>query len=214
MNTAISADTVQLDTTKEEKISVLINTAISGDVLTDDGSGLIAVMAKSRQSIQQDIPAAFEMYTLLSHFLSRLPLLAAHLGEDQPDVALDPSILHDDANGRIVALIPIANGEIGEIAYWLADGLPSERIKQMAGVLAICFSIEKLAATERLLPEWFAAFYVDGDARHCIPILALRSIMGDENFSGDWVDIALNRMAVFSLPRADATEGVKKKCVS
>lgn len=211
MNMAIGAETVRFEMPTQEKISALIDTAISGDVLTDDGGGLIAVMAKSSLSIQKDIPAAFEMYTLLSHFLNRLPLLAAQLAEDRPDVALAPAILHDEGNGRIVALIPIASGEMGEIAYWLADSLPSDRIKQMAGVLAICFSIERHAAADRLLPEWFAAFYVDGDARHCIPILALRSIMSNENFSGDWVDIALNRMAVFSLPRADATEGVKKK---
>jgi len=203
-------ETMDFTMPTQEQIGSLIEAAISGDVLLNEGGGLIALMSKSIVGIKKDIPAAFEMYTLLSHFLSRLPLVATQLDDDRPDVSLTPSILHDDANGRIVALLPIASGEFAEIAYWLADGLPSDRVKQMSGVLAICFSVERHADADRLLPEWFAAFYVEGNARHCIPILALRSITSDQSFSGDWVDIALQRMAVFCLPRADAMQGIRR----
>lgn len=195
----------------QETINEMINAAISGDVLTGDGGGFVAIMAKNSPSIRQDIPVAFEMYTLLSHFLNRLPFLATQLSENKLDVTLTPSILHDHATGRVVALLPIRDGEISDVAYWLADGLPSGRVKQMAGILAIPFSIEEHDSTKHLLPEWFAAFYVAGDAHHCVPILALRSVISDQKFGGDWVDIALNRMTVFCLPNLDATIAVKTK---
>ncbi len=43
---------------------------------------------------------------------------------------------------------------------------------------------------EHLLPEWFAAFYVRGEPCHCIPIPALRSVLADQRFGGDWVGVA------------------------
>jgi len=57
-----------------------------------------------------------------------------------------------------------------------------------------------------LLPEWTAAFYVQGLARHCVPILALKSVLEDKRFVGDWVAVALHRLASFALPQAEAQQ--------
>jgi hypothetical protein len=51
-------------------LSSLIQAAIGGDVITEEGGGFVAVMAQSNPHIRQDIPSAFEMYTLLEHFLA------------------------------------------------------------------------------------------------------------------------------------------------
>lgn len=40
----------------KDKISTMIEAAIGGDVLTDDGGGFVSIMGKSSPSIRQDIP--------------------------------------------------------------------------------------------------------------------------------------------------------------
>jgi hypothetical protein len=193
----------------KDKISAMIEAAIGGDVLTDDGGGFVSIMGKSSPSIRQDIPAAFEAYTLLSHFLGRLPVRSVVLDATNPISDLSPGILHDAIAARLVALLPIGAGELTAVAYWLTDSMRSNQVKQMAGVLALPFSIENHAGVELLLPEWFVAFYVHGDPDHCIPILALRSVLADQRFGGDWVAIALERMTAFALPQEQAASAMR-----
>ena len=82
----------------------LISTAVSVDVLGNTSEGFIAVMAAKRAApndagalpasntdgLQQDIPAAFEMYSLLEYALRKdsatLPMLSAALHRDNPDL--------------------------------------------------------------------------------------------------------------------------------
>lgn len=193
----------------KDKISTMIEAAIGGDVLTDDGGGFVSIMGKSSPSIRQDIPAAFEAFTLLSHFLGRLPVRPVTLDSTSPLSDLSPAILHDATAARLVALLPIGAGELTAVAYWLTDSVRSDQVKQMAGVLALPFSIENHAGVEHLLPEWFAAFYVRGEPGHCIPILALRSVLADQRFGGDWVGVALERMTAFALPQEQAASAVR-----
>jgi len=188
----------------EDTISAMIETAIGGDVISNEGGGFMSVMAKSTPGIRQDIPAAFEAYTLLSYCLDRLPVHTASLNADAPVIDLSPAVLHDPGAGRLVALLPIAATQLPVVAYWLTDHMHSAQIKQMPGLLALPFSIETHAGTEHLLPEWYAAFYVHGEPGHCIPILALRSVLTDQRFGGDWVSVALERMTTFALPQVQA----------
>lgn len=194
----------------KDKISAMIEAAVGGDVLTDEGGGFVSIMGKSSPGIRQDIPAAFEAYTLLSHFIGRLPVRPVSLDAARPLSDLAPAILHDATAARLVALLPICAGELTAVAYWITDSVRSDQVKQMAGVLALPFSIETpLTGVEVLLPEWFAAFYVGADPGHCIPILALRSVLADERFGGDWVNVALERMAAFGLPQEQAGNAVR-----
>ena len=80
-----------------------------------------------------------------------------------------------------------------------------------AGTLALSFVIEPHGEAEHLIPEWHAAWYVSHDPGHCIPVLALKSVLQDERFSGDWVDVALHRMGVFRLPRAKALDALRPR---
>lgn len=199
------------ETAMKDKIGAMIEAAIGGDVLTDEGGGFLAIMGRSSPGIRQDVPAAFEAYTLLSHFLGVLPVRPVTMDAACPIIDLSPAILFDAAAARLVALLPIGAAELGVVAYWLTDSVRSDKIKQMAGVLALPFSIESHAGVEHLLPEWFAAFYVGGDPGHCIPISTLRSVLADQRFGGDWVSVALERMTAFALPQEQAARAVKSK---
>jgi len=196
-----------------QTVNELIDQAISGDVLTGDGGGFIKVMAsKNSHAVENDIPTAFEMYTLLQYFVDRLPFAAMPLHEDFAPMDLAPLIAHDEERNRLVALLPVTEDmPLGVIAHFIADRLPSAQVKSMPGILALPFVIETHEGAEHLIPEWYAAFYKDGHPGHCFPILTMRSVLNEESFSGDWVDVALNRMAVFRLPREDAQEAVVMK---
>lgn len=190
------------------EIADLVQAAISGDVIEDSGGGFVAVMAKSNPNVQQDIPAAFEMYTLLSHYLDKLPVHAVPLSS--ADVLLAPAIFYDEPAGKVVALLPVQAGELDLIAYWVAGGIRSDTVRGMAGVLALPFSVETHDDVRHLIPEWFAAFYVGGSEDHMVPSLTMRSITLDERF-GDWVAVALERMQVFGLPSAAANSAIQQK---
>jgi hypothetical protein len=190
------------------EIAALIESAIGGDVLNDSGGGFVGVMAKSNPNVMQDIPAAFEMYTLLSHYLGKLPIYSVTLSE--ADVLLAPSVLYDVAAKKVLVLIAVNARELDMIAYWAAGGIRSDTVRAMAGVLALPFSIETHDDTAHLIPEWFAAFYVGGNEDHCIPSLTLRSITLDERM-GDWVAVALKRMPTFGLPCASASNATQHK---
>lgn len=187
-----------------ERLNELVTAAIGGDIFSETGGGFVTVMAKGAPSIQTDIPAAFEMYSLLGHFLKSLPHRVIPMGPDSANLELLAGIHVSSAGDKLVALIPIKAGELADIAFWLADGLPSREIKKMPGILALPFSVETHNEVQHLLPEWFAAFYVKGTMEHCIPILALKSVMNDQRFGGDWVAVAIHRMTAFSLPQAEA----------
>lgn len=196
---------------QRQVLTGMIENAIGADVdvIADSGSGFVAVMGKkSNLDIRQDVPAAYEMYTLLSHFLDKLPFHVGELGG--ADTVLSPSVHFDKANGRVVALIPVGEKELELISFWLAEGLRSSTVKAMAGVLALPFSVEAHEDEPYLIPEWFAAFYVNGNEDHCVPMLALRSVTRDERF-GDWVAIALERMQVFGLPCESAQNAIDQK---
>ena len=192
---------------QQQWLHSLIHAAIGGDVLTEEGGGFVAVMAQSNPHIRQDIPCAFEMYTLLDHYLESSRMAALPRGYAIADLA--PSILVDREAGRVLALIAVPELQMELIAFWMAEGLRSQTVKNMPGVLAMPFSIELRDGVEHLIPEWFAAFYVDGNPEHCVPILALRSVTCDDRF-GDWVSIALERMQYFGLPCTSAADAVKK----
>jgi hypothetical protein len=190
------------------EIVQLIDAAIGGDVLTNSGGGFLAVMATSNSYVQQDIPAASEMYTLLAHYITSLPLYAVTL--QGADVLLSPAVLYDEPAGKLVALLPIKEQELDLIAYWAAGGIRSDTVRAMKGLLALPFSIEVRDDVRHLIPEWFAAFYVNGSEEHCVPTLTLRSITQDERF-GDWVAVALERMQVFGLPCDSASNAIHQK---
>lgn len=188
------------------ELEVFVAQAISGDVFEQSGGGFVGVMAKSVPAIQKDIPAAFEMYTLLGHFLKSLPLRQGRLTFDAATLMLEPGIVVDSEEGKVVALLPVQAHQLSEVAFWLADALPSREVKAMPGMLALMFTVETHDEVKHLLPEWLAAFYVQGDGRHCVPILALKSVLEDERFGGDWVAVALHRLTEFALPQADAQQ--------
>lgn len=190
------------------ELAALVDSAIGGDVLTDSGGGFVAVMAKGNPNIKQDIPAAFDMYALLSHFLQKLPIYAVTL--EEADALLAPAVLFDEPAGRIVLLIPVEKNELDAIAFWVAEGIRSNTVRAMGGILALPFSIETHDDVRHLIPEWFAAFYVDGSEDHCIPSLTFRSVTLDERF-GDWVAIAFERMRVFGLPCEAASNGIRQE---
>lgn len=171
-------------------------------------NGLITVMGKKGALVQRDIPAAFEMFSLLSIYLGKLPVLMTPLGEGAAEVLLEASIIYDKDNQRVLALIPVGPKELGYIAHWVVDSLRSETVLAMPGILALPFSIENHEETELLIPEWFAAFYADGNEDHCIPMLVLNSVTEDQRFS-DWVSVALERMPVFGLPCSQAASAIK-----
>jgi hypothetical protein len=182
-------------------IKAMIDAAIGGDVLTDKGHGFVSIMGKSGRLVQQDIPAAFEAYTLLSYFLATLPLTqySSAITVD----SLQPALHYDREAGRLLALLPVERNELQSVAFWLTDSMKSDLLKKMPGILALPFTVEEHMGVDLLLPEWFAAFYVNSDPGHCIPLLLFHSVLSDSRFS-DWVRIALERMAVFGLPQTAA----------
>lgn len=188
------------------EIRALIDAAIGGDVISDSNGGFVAVMAKGNPHVKQDIPAAFEMYTLLSYYMDSLPFSTTCLSE--AEISLTPGVLFDEAAGTLVVLIPVDKGLLDAIAYWVAEGIRSNTVRAMPGILALPFSIETHDDVRHLIPEWFAAFYVDGDKGHCLPSLTFRSVTLDERFA-DWVAIAFERMRVFGLPCAAASEAIR-----
>ncbi|MBH3383299.1 hypothetical protein I5S53_04810 [Pseudomonas juntendi] len=189
-----------------DELEAFVAQAIGGDVLAEAGGGFVGVMARSAPSIQKDIPVAFELYTLLEHFLKSLPIRREPISFDAPTLEIEPGIVVDQKGHKVVALLPIQAGQLGDVAFWLAEALPSREVKSLPGILALAFSVETHQDVKHLLPEWMAAFYVEGEGRHCVPILALKSVLEDERFGGDWVAVALHRLADFALPQAQAQQ--------
>ncbi len=205
-----------------ERLSALVDQAMRPSFTIDpvtkqpvgssDQPGFLQVMGqKDSRAVQTDIPAACEMLTLLQHYLDRLPVTEVVLTEDLPEIELTPGVLYDGEHKRVVALIACEADTLPYVAHYVADRIPSAELKGRAGTLALSFVIEAHGEAEHLIPEWHAAWYVNHAPEHCIPVLALKSVLQDEHFSGDWVDAALQRMGVFRLPRAKALEALRPR---
>ncbi|MDR2208080.1 MAG: hypothetical protein LBE22_03800 [Azoarcus sp.] len=169
-------------------------------------------MAAKPQEIRQDIPAAFDAYTLLLHFLDSLPVEHTALSDEPPSVELAPAIHFDANRGRVLALIPISVGELDAISYWYTLNMMSKTVKQMPGLLALPFCLETHAKMEVLIPDWCGAFFVDGEPSHCVPILVMRSMLSQKAVGQDWVDAALARLRVFALPTDAARQSAQACC--
>ena len=135
------------------------------------------------------------------------------LGEiGSQDVELSPGIVW--GGSKLLALLDIPAGAFEEMAHWIADSLPSAKIRAMPGVLALPFTIENQGdgddAQAVLFPDWIAVFYPHARAEHAFPILTLRSVLASDAFGGDWVDAAVGRMGFYGLPRQLAEQFVSK----
>lgn len=189
-----------------------VDAATQQAVSTTERPGFLRVMGqKDSRAVQTDIPAACEMLTLLQHYLYHLPITEMELTEELPEIALTPGVLVDAARKRVLLLVACEADTLPYLAHYVADRIPSNELKSRAGTLALSFVIETHGDCEHLIPEWHAAWYVANDPGHCIPVLALRSVLQDEQFSGDWVDVAMHRMGVFRLPRAAAIEALRPR---
>ena len=184
-----------------QRLQTLANTAMMEN-------GFISIMAGKSTEVQQDIPAAFESYGLLSHFLLRLSVRHTALSDMEPPVELAAAIHFDADKGRLLALVPIGIGELDAVAYWCTTSIMSTAVKQMQGLLALPFSLETHAETEVLIPDWCAAFYANSKSFHCIPILTLRSILSKEEIGQDWVNAALARLRTYALPMDAAMQSI------
>ena len=181
--------------------------AIGGDILTERDGGFLAVMSKGSSMVRQDIPASFEMYSLLLHFLPKSQV--SHASFQAADLVLVPGVQYDPDRKAVVLLVAIEAEALQYVACAIADNLRSDKVKAMPGVLAVPFAIETIEGEQFLVPEWFVSFYVDGNEDQCVPLLTGRSVTDDQRF-GDWVNIAVERMAHFGLPRASAHEAVNR----
>jgi len=180
------------------------------DVAEAAGAGsMLAIMgAHENSSIAHDIPVAAEMLGLLRHFLPTLPYQVTKDGL----LALDPGIYDYTELGHVVALIPLHAGELDLVAYWLSQAMQSPKLVALPGMLALPFSIEIHDGQRWLIPEWFALFYVDRSPKHCVPLLAFRSVLNDGRFA-DWVPAALVRADSFGLRTEEATKAANRVVV-
>lgn len=172
----------------QKRLDQLIDNAIG----QTEQPGFISLMAQKSANVRRDIPAAYEMYSLLKHFMGYLSIY------DHMPKSLSAGVYFDASALCAVLIAPIPEKMLAYSAHWIADSLHSDEVKSMPGLLCIPFSIERFDELEVLIPEWFSVFYVDGKVEHCIPILTLKSIYEDARF-GDWVDVALHRMEHFGL---------------
>ncbi len=191
-------------------IASLTDAAMCGDWQGSDAASVLRVMG--RNSLQaRDVPVAMEMIALLQHFATRLDVRDVP-GLDKEDVELAPGIVW--GGSKLLVLLDIPAGAFEDIAHWVADSLPSTKIKAMPGVLALPFTIESTGEGDEaqavLFPDWVAVFYPHARAEHAFPILTLRSVLSNEAFGGDWVDAAVGRMGFYGLPRKLAEQFVAR----
>jgi len=188
-----------------DELGVLVTEAMD-----PEAGGVIVVMGEKSDSARNDIPAAFEMMSLLDHFKNRLCFFEPTIDEQHIVDKLNHGVSFDRATGRVRALLPIRAGELADIAYWISDRLPSDQVKGFAGTLALLFEVQEFEGKRYLLPEWFSCFYVNHDVNHLIPILVLRAILENETIGADWVLTALHRSKVYGLPAEKAIKEAEK----
>lgn len=178
------------------RIEQLLDAAESGG-----DSSVITMMGKHENPrVRQDIAVASEMLGLLRHFLGKLPF---HHFSSSTTLPLESGVYFDPTENRLVALIPIGPSELGLVAYWLSETLENANLVELPGLLALPFTIEEHDEKQWLMPEWNVIFYIDSSVEHCVPVLALKSVLDDGRFS-DWVDVALERAEAFGLPTGQA----------
>ena len=198
-------------------IASLTNAAMGGDWEADDKASVLQVMGRDPLKAR-DVPVAMEMVALLQHFVDRLAVRdVPEMGEvGSQDVGLSPGIVW--GGSKLLALLEIPAGAFEEMAHWIADSLPSAKIRAMPGVLALPFTIENKGEGEDaqavLFPDWIAVFYPHARAEHAFPILTLRSVLANDAFGGDWVDAAVGRMGFYGLPRKLAEQFVSRGTAS
>lgn len=193
-------------------IATLAEAAMCGD--WEHGSAPSVLRTMGKDALQaNDVPAALEMVALLQHFTpaAHVRVVPASGLETVPaDVELEPGVVWSDAN--LLLLVNIPESSFEDVAYWVADRLPSAKVKALPGVLALPFTVESVEVdgSEQavLFPDWFSVFYPHGMAHHAVPILTLRSVLANGAFGGDWVDAAVGRMGVYGLPRESAEKFV------
>lgn len=176
-------------------------------------SGFISLMVLKGNEVLKDVPIVFEMFSLLAYATSKLPIAVFDF-ENDAEIDLNQfknTIVVSEAKNKLILLLTVNAGDLPYVAHWIADSIPSQQVKNMAGLLAIPFSIELHAGKPFILPEWCAAFYVNNNREHCIPTVTLRSMANSniESFSGDWIENALHRLSFFNLPVRDAREAIK-----
>lgn len=177
-------------------IEKLLDAAESGG-----DSSVITVMGKhENHRVRQDIAVASEMLGLLRHFLCKLPFRDY---SSSTVLLLEPGVYFDPVKNRLVALVSIGPSELALVAYWLSETFENESIVGLPGLLALPFTIEEHDEKQWLMPEWTVMFYIDSSVEHCVPVLALKSVLDDGRFS-DWVEVALERIEVFGLPTGQA----------
>src|SRR5690606_21024395 len=124
--------------------------------------------------VGQDIAVASEMLGLLRHFMGKLPF---QYFSSKTALALEPGIYFDSASSVLVALLPIGPSELSLVAYWLSETLENGKVVELPGLLALPFTIEVHDEKQWLMPEWNVIFYIDSSVEHCMPLLAMKSVL-------------------------------------
>jgi hypothetical protein len=194
--------------TLESSLSSAISRCLEAYNLGCHDSNFLDVMAAKSRTVSLDIPAFFELASLILLGVEKAGVTPATLSSDLPPL-LTSQAVHYDADGlRGVALLTIPAGGLEYVLHWGAASLQSPKVKALPGVLALPFSVESRNDTQYVLPDWFAAYYVDGDPEKCVPLLTLKAMLDHEGMAGDWVDVALQRMPLYRLPQTKATQAV------
>lgn len=179
-------------------------TAISEDVLSaNEGKyGLVQLLHSKGPKFAADIPAAFEYFSLLEHVITTCNPIEIVLTESSRKFSvngLSTGVYVTEAQKQLLLAIQVEAGMLSYVAHWITETIPSEKIKALPGTLVIPFALEDHGNASFLLPEWCAAFYVDGEDEKCIPVITLRSVLHTESIPPDWTLSALYRLHSYDL---------------
>lgn len=173
-------------------------------------SSVITMMGRhTNPRVGQDIAVASEMLGLLRHFMGKLPF---QYFSSKTVLSLEPGIYCDATASSLIALLPVGPSELSLVAYWLSEALENRKAVELPGLLALPFTIEEHGERQWLMPEWNAMYYIDSSVEHCMPMLALKSVLDDVRFS-DWVSVALERADALGLPTGRAREEAQRVVV-
>lgn len=199
-----------IDSTQVTEIRAMIASLTAAALCGDWESDTISVLQlMGRNALQaRDVPAAMEMISLLQHFAPRIPVLKLE-NEFKENTALRSGLFWGESS-KLILLLDISAGGLDEVACWIADNLPSAKIKSMPGLLAIPFTVEKKghddSAQNVLFPDWVTVFYPYSRAENAFPILTLRSVLSHDAFSDGWVEAAIERLGFYGLPRNESSK--------
>ena len=157
--------------------------------------GLVASMGKNPTQ-SEDIPRVTEVYSLLEHFLEKLPVVQNNF--DYDNLIIEPCIAMDKK--RLVLLMPVKANTGKHICHWLFDNIHSDTIKAKSGIVAIPFQFATIKERLQIIPDWFFCFYPDGAELFFTPSLIIKSILNNDAIGEDWVSEAMARMTFFRLP--------------